>query len=73
MIKKFVTWLYLKVVYLPEFKKKVERMYPNAEITYSTRIEEDQGDGLVGVIVDQERVMRQAWFERERIPDAHLH
>ena len=73
MIKKLVTWLYLKVVYLPEFKKKVERMYPNAEITYSTRVEEDQGDGLVGVIVDQERVMRQAWFERERIPDARLH
>ncbi len=70
MIKKLITWIYLRVVYLPEFKKKVEAAYPDANITYTTRIEEDP------VLPDRElegRIMRQAWFERERIPDDHLH
>ncbi len=67
MIKKFVTWLYLKVVYLPLFKEKIEKQYPDARITYSTRIEDDYDPELEG------RIMRQAWFERERIPDDHLH
>ena len=63
MIKKLVSWLYLKVVYMPEFKRKVEEAYPDAEITYSTRVESPL----------ERQIMRQACFERERIPDDHLH
>ncbi len=67
MIKKFVTWLYLRVVYLPDFKKKVERMYPDAKITYSTRIEDDYDYEL------ERRIMRQAELERKWISDDNLH
>ena len=66
MIKKLVSWIYLKVVYLPEFKKKVEEQYPDAEITYTTRIESYDHEL-------ETRIMRQACFERERIPNDHLH
>lgn len=67
MIKKLVTWIYLRIVYLPEFKKKVEKMYPDANITYSTKVEEHYDHELAG------QMMRQACFERERIPNDHLH
>ena len=66
MIQKFVSWLYLKVVYMPEFKKKMKQAYPDAEIVYTTRTESYDHEM-------EERILRQACFERERIPNDHLH
>ena len=56
----------MRVVYLPEFKKRVEKQYPGATVT--CQLEE-------GYVTGQARLqlLRQAWFERERIPDDHLH
>lgn len=68
MIKSLVTWLYLRIVYLPEFKKKVENMYPDADISYShTR------EGYILTEDVDSKIMRQARFERERIPNDQLH
>lgn len=69
VIKKLISWLYVKVVFLPEFKKKMEKQYPHAKITYDIQNEE-----VVMRDADwNHRLMRQAWFERERIPNDHLH
>jgi len=65
MIKTFISWLYLKVVYMPALKEKIEKQYPGAKVTCSHKTVEDPE--LEG------RLMRQACFERERIPDDHLH
>ncbi len=67
MIKKFVTWLYLKVVYLPTLKEQIEEEYPGAKVTCTSRIKDTRDYELEG------RIYRQACFERERIPDDHLH
>lgn len=67
MIKKFVTWLYLRVVYLPLFREKIEKQYPGAKVTYSTATEDYYDDEL------KRRIMRQAELERKWISDDHLH
>ena len=67
MIKKFVTWLYLKVVYLPTLKGKIQQEYPGVKVTCTGSIKDSYDYELEG------RIMRQACFERERIPDDHLH
>ena len=67
MIKKFIRWLYLRVVYLPDLKAKIEADHPGVKVIYTNKAE-DYADWE-----QEQQVMRQAWFERERIPDAHLH
>ena len=67
MIKKLVSWLYLKVVYLPSLKAKIEADNPGVRVTYTNKAE-DYTDWEF-----EQRLMRQAWFERERIPNDHLH
>ncbi len=67
MIKKLVSWLYLKVVYLPDLKKKIEADHPGVKVTYTNKVQ-DYADWEL-----EQRWMRQAWFERERIPNDHLH
>ena len=68
MIKKFVSWLYMKVVYLPALKAKIEAEHPGVKVTCTGRLAEDDYDPEL-----ENRIMRQAWFERERIPNDHLH
>ena len=67
MIKTFVSWLYLKIVYLPALKEKIEKEYPGAKVTCTSRIEDTRDYEL------ENRIMRQAEFERERIPNDRLH
>jgi len=70
MIKKLVTWLYLKVVYLPALKAKIEAEHPGTKVTCTGRMAEPEIDDDPEL---ENRIMRQAWFERERIPNDHLH
>ncbi len=67
MIKKFISWLYLKVVYLPDLKEKIEADHPGVKVIYTNKAQ-DFTDWEF-----EQRLMRQACFERERIPNAHLH
>ena len=70
MIKKFVSWLYMNVVYLPLLKEKIEADYPGVKVTCTGRVAETEIDDDPEL---ENRIMRQAWFERERIPDDNLH
>ena len=69
MIKKLVSWLYMKVVYLPTLKEKIEADNPGVKVTCTGRIAEEYSYDCEL----ENRIMRQAWFERERIPNDHLH
>ena len=64
MIKKFIYWLYLRVVYLPELKAKIRGAYPGVRI--SCRIKDLDSDE------DNVREVQKAQHEREWIPDDKL-
>ena len=58
-MKRFISWLYYRIVYLPEMKKKLKQYYPEANIT----VRRGSNDPLT----------RQAEREREWISDDELH
>ena len=63
MIKRFVYWLYMRVVYLPELKKKIKAQYPGVRI--SCKIKDLDRD------LEVKQVQKAQW-EREWIPDDKL-
>ncbi len=69
MIKKFIYWLYLRVVYLPDLKAKIRKSYPGVRIKCKIS---DLDKGYV--ISDEENVrqVQNAQSEREWIPDDKL-
>jgi len=58
-MKRFVSWLYYRIVYLPEMKKKLKEYYPECKITV-TRGPKDP-------------LTRQAERERRYVKDDELH
>ena len=74
MIKKLVSWLYLKIVYLPTLKAKIEAGNPGVKVTCRGRLADTDLEAQSAYNYELEnRIIRQAWFERERIPDVRLH
>ncbi len=69
MIKKFVYWLYLKVVYLPALKDKIKADYPG--VTVKCKIK-DLDRGFLIMDAREIRHIQQAQYEREWIPDDKL-
>jgi len=67
MIKKFVYWLYLRVVYLPELKKTIRETYPGARISVNIK-DLDRSKNTE----DRVRQVQKAQWEREWIPDDEL-
>ncbi len=59
LMKRFISWLYYRIVYLPEMEKKLKQYYPEANIT----VRRGSNDPLT----------RQAEREREWISDDELH
>ena len=71
MIKKFVYWLYLRVVYLPELKKTIRETYPGARI--SVNIKDLDRSGFINKDTETKvRQVQKAQWEREWIPDDEL-
>ena len=64
MIKRFIYWLYLRFVYLPDLKKKIKSQYPGVRI--SCKISDLDKD------IEVKQVQKAQW-EREWIPDDDLH
>ena len=69
MIKKFIYWLYLRFVYLPELKKKIKGSYPGVRISCKIK---DLDKGYVISDEDDVRQTQKAQWEREWIPDDKL-
>ena len=63
MIKKFIYWLYMRFVYLPELKQAIRETYPGARI--SCKISDLTTETEV-------RQVQKAQWEREWIPDDKL-
>ena len=70
MIKKFIYWLYLKVVYLPQLTEKIKRDYPGATVKCNIK---DLDRGFLIMDARQVRNIQKAQYEREWIPDDELH
>jgi len=67
MIKKFIYWLYLRFVYLPELKKTIRETYPGARISVNIK-DLDRSKNTEAKV----RQVQQAQYEREWIPDDKL-
>lgn len=59
MIKRIITYLYMRFVYFPEMKKRVEKTYPEINLRY--------------VSSTQNPLIVQAQRERQWIADDQLH
>ncbi len=69
MIKKFIYWLYVRFVYLPELRDRIKEAYPG--VTVSCKIK-DVNRGRVPSDFKSVRDIQQAQHEREWIPDDEL-
>jgi len=65
MLRKFVTWLYYKVVFLPDLHKRIKNSGPSITISCSPE-SMDEAKMIVKALE------RQAMAEREWIPDERL-
>jgi len=76
-MKKFVSWLYYRIIYLPEMKKKLKEHYPDAKIT----VRRAKTPSDEGILIEPEDIQeqgspaqyRQAERERKWISDDQLH
>jgi len=67
MMKRLISWLYTKYVFLPAMEEKLRQMYPGAKI-------EVRSSDRNGIVIEEENPQyRQTARERERIPDDRLH
>ncbi len=63
MVKRFIYWLYMRFVYLPELKAKIKRSYPGVRVSCKiTNLDKDM----------EVKQVQQAQHEREWIPDDEL-
>ena len=69
MIKKFIYWLYVRFVYLPELKDRIKQAYPG--VTVSCKMK-DVYRGCVPSDAKSVKDVRRAQIEREWIPDDKL-
>jgi len=67
MIKKFIYWLYMRFVYLPELKQAIRETYPGARISCKISDLTTETDTETEV-----RQVQKAQWEREWIPDDEL-
>ena len=70
MIKKFIYWLYIRFVYLPELRQSIKEAYPG--VTVSCKIK-DVYRGRVPSDAKSVKDVQKAQWEREWIPDDELH
>ncbi len=69
MVKRFIYWLYIRFVYLPELKAKIKSQYPG--VTVSCKIK-DLNRGCLISDAKSVRAVQKAQYEREWIPDDEL-
>ena len=70
MIKRFIYWLYMKVIYLPALREQIQKTYPG--VRFSCKIK-DLDKGFVLTDETKVRLVQKAQYEREWIPDDQLH